>query len=191
MSETASIKEQIESAEKEFEAARLRLLQLRRQIDPVDVSETVFLDVNGQSVPIADLFGDNEELLLIHNMGSGCAYCTLWADGFNGSLPYLASRSAFAVLSKDGPAKMKNFAESRGWTFQMVSGEGSTFAEDLGVASKDMYWPGVSALKRESDGKVVRTSWADFGPGDLYCPAWHLFDLLPNGAADWEPNYNR
>ena len=30
------------------------------------------------------MFGEHDMLLLIHNMGQGCRYCTLWADGFTG-----------------------------------------------------------------------------------------------------------
>ena len=40
---------------------------------------------------LLDLFGDRDTLLAIHNMGQGCRYCTLWADGFNGLLPHLES----------------------------------------------------------------------------------------------------
>ncbi len=38
-----------------------------------------------------EMFGDKKQLLLIHNMGQGCRYCTLWADGFNGFLKHLES----------------------------------------------------------------------------------------------------
>ena len=40
---------------------------------------------------LLELFGKKDKLLVIHNMGQGCRYCTLWADGFNGFLPHLES----------------------------------------------------------------------------------------------------
>jgi hypothetical protein len=30
---------------------------------------------------------------------------------------------------------------------------------------------------------------APFGPGDAFCPTWHVLDLLADGAAGWEPKY--
>ena len=50
--------------------------------------------------------------------------------------------------------------------------------------------PGVSAFHLEADGTVVRTGKACFGPGDEFCSAWHLFDLLPGGAESWQPKYS-
>ena len=36
---------------------------------------------------------------------------------------------------------------------------------------------------------VVRVSDAELGPGDDFCSVWHLFDLLPEGAAGWRPQF--
>jgi hypothetical protein len=48
-------------------------------------------------------------------------------------------------------------------------------------------WPGISAFSLTSSGQIQRTGRAEFGPGDLFCPAWHLFGLLKKGVNDWEP----
>jgi predicted dithiol-disulfide oxidoreductase (DUF899 family) len=37
-----------------------------------------------KKVRLSSLFGKKDELILIDNMGQGCPYCTMWADGFNG-----------------------------------------------------------------------------------------------------------
>ena len=58
----------------------------------------------------ADLFGDKNDLILIHNMGKGCTSCTMWADGFNGVYDHLASRAAFVVSSPNPVAVQKAFA---------------------------------------------------------------------------------
>ena len=42
-----------------------------------------------KKVRLSSLFGEKDELILVHNMGRGCPYCTMWADGFNGVLPHL------------------------------------------------------------------------------------------------------
>ena len=65
---------------------------------------------------LLELFGDHDTLLAIHNMGQGCRYCTLWADGFNGFLPHLESAMSVVLLSRDAPELQRQFANSRGWS---------------------------------------------------------------------------
>ncbi|MGF1456960.1 MAG: DUF899 family protein [Alphaproteobacteria bacterium] len=152
-----------------------------------DVEDYPFTTTDGP-VRLSDLFGGKTDLFLIHNMGKGCTYCTLWADGFNGVYPHLADRARFVVSSPDSPAVQKAFAESRGWRFPMVSQEGTTFAADLGLGGEDenSVYPGVSVFQLK-DGKIRRVSATPFGPGDEFCPVWQFLDLLPEGANGWEP----
>ena len=74
------------------------------------------------------LFGDKDRLLLIHNMGQGCRYCTLWADGFNGFLPHLESVMSVVLVSKDPPDVQRAFANSRGWRFRLASHGGGDYS---------------------------------------------------------------
>ncbi len=121
-------------------------------------------------------------------MGTTCAYCTLWADGFVGLLPHLTRRSAVALLTPDPPEVQRAFAESRGWPFVMASDPTRAVARALGFATEvGSSLPGVSALRRAADGALVRTGRAEFGPGDDFCAVWPLFDLLEGGAGAWAP----
>jgi hypothetical protein len=43
-------------------------------------------------------------------------------------------------------------------------------------------------LRRQNEG-IVRVSDAPFSPGDDFCSVWHFFDLIPEGAAGWQPKY--
>jgi hypothetical protein len=71
----------------------------------------------------------------------------------------------------------------------MVSHSGSTFAADMGYRSKEGGWlPGISVFRRDGN-RILRVSDAGFGPGDDFCALWHIFDLLPGGAGDWQPKY--
>lgn len=137
---------------------------------------------------LSELFGAQDTLIVIHNMGAGCSYCTLWADGLNGVVDHLSSRAAFVVTSPDSPADQQRFAAERGWRFNMVSHAGSSFAEDMGYANGERMHPGVSVFRRLTDG-VVRVADTEFGPGDDFCSVWHLFDLLPEGVNGWQPRY--
>ncbi len=85
-----------------------------------------------KKVRLSSLFGEKDELFLIHNMGQGCPYCTMWAYGFDGVLPHLEDRAAFAVVSPDPPSVQQKFATGRGWRFKMLSGKGTPFSMDLG-----------------------------------------------------------
>ncbi len=175
-------------AYEDFERARSKLVELRRQMPHATVANYTLQDAGG-AVALADLFGAHTDLIVIHNMGARCAYCTMWADGFNGVLPHLENRAAFVVLSPDAPVAQQQFAAQRGWRFRMASSQGTSFRADLGFQHGDELTPGVSIFHRAADGTITHVSRDIFGPGDLYCSAWHLFDLLPGGSGDWEPKF--
>ncbi len=184
-----SVYSEIENLQKEIEAKRQQILELRKKTELEEVKDYALIDWNGNDVLLSSLFDEREELLVIHNMGKRCLYCTLWADGFNGSVLPLNDRMPFVVVSPDTPGVQKEFAESRGWKFKMLSASETTFTKDLGFEPQPkQYWPGASALIRK-DGKIYRTSYDHFGPGDYYCSVWHLFDLFPKGDNEWKPKY--
>jgi predicted dithiol-disulfide oxidoreductase (DUF899 family) len=128
---------------------------------------------------LANLFGDKNELILVHNMGAGCEYCSMWADGFNGVLPHIEERAAFVVANHDSVATQKKVAAKRGWRFKMVSANGSTLFEDLGFADKTGLYPGASTFRRTKAGKIDHVASTTFGPGDRFCSVWSFFDMLP------------
>ena len=101
---------------------------------------------------------------------------------------FVANRVAFVVSSPDAPEVQREFAASRGWKFPMVSHVGTTFAADMGFRGTRGWTPGVSVFQRQG-ARIVRVSAAVFSPGDDFCTVWHLFDLLPDGAAGWSPRF--
>jgi predicted dithiol-disulfide oxidoreductase (DUF899 family) len=174
----------------QISALKQKLSEARRTAEPEPVRDFQLIASSGVPVTLSELFGDKDDLLIVHNMGRGCAYCTMWADGFVSMLPHIQDRTSFVVISPDNPETQLAFAKSRGWPFRMVSAAGTTFIRDLGFADEDgSVMPGVSALHRNPDGSIVRTGRDEFGPGDDYSPPWRFFDLLKNGVGDWEPKY--
>lgn len=170
-------------------AAQQRMRELRAQQPPEDIRDYTLTRADGSPVRLSQLFGQHDDLLVVHNMGRGCAYCTLWADGFVSLLPHIQERTAFVISTPDSPQDQRAFAESRHWPFTLVSTQDSTFTQDMGYHNPtDGYWPGVSAFHRQPDGRIQRVSRDYFGPGDTYCSVWHLFDLLPGGPNGWEPH---
>ncbi len=161
--------------------------QAQKAVEPQPVEDYLFMAMGGP-VRLSSLFGGKTDLFVIHNMGRSCAYCTLWADGFNGVYPHLANRAAFVVSSPDSPEQQQAFAGDRGWRFPMVSHTGTTFADDMGYVREGKFWPGVSAFRLRNGG-IERVSDAELGPGDDFCNVWHFLDLLPEGADGWSPKF--
>ncbi len=185
---------EIESLERElymeqqemFEKQR-RLAELKRGQPRQVVEDHLLAAAGGGTVRLSELFGDKDDLIVIHNMGRGCTYCTLWADGFNGSVDHLENRAAFVVVSPDAPEVQQEFAASRGWRFRMLSNQGSGFTEAMGYGKPGAWQPGVTTFRRREDGAVERVATSPLGPGDPFCATWHLFGLLAGGAGGWEP----
>jgi predicted dithiol-disulfide oxidoreductase (DUF899 family) len=166
--------------------AKMRALQTEREAQAVRDYE---FSTPEETKRLSELFGRQQDLIVIHNMGKSCPYCTLWADGYNGVYEHLANRAAFIVMSPDPPAVQREFAASRGWKFPMVSHAGTSFAEDMGYRAKNGGWmPGISVFRRQN-GRILRLSDAAFDQGDDFCIVWHILDLFPEGKDEWQPKY--
>lgn len=182
---------QIDELEYQLQDIKQKLAELRRQRPHEEVRDYRLLDSEGREASLSSLFGDQSRLILVHNMGRNCSYCTMWADGFTGLLPHLESRAAFVLTSPDQPDAQKQFVQSRGWNFPVYSTAGTSFTADMGFDDeKEGLMPGVSVFTKEADGKIYRVGRAEFGPGDNFCAVWHFFDLLPEGIGGWEPRFS-
>ncbi len=180
----------IESLQKEIWDQNKQLVQLKKQLAAEEVEDYVFSTPEGPK-NLSNLFKDKNELIVIHNMGRKCPYCTMWGDGFNGVLAHLEDRAAFVVISPDDSEVQKEFAKGRDWKFQMVSGKGTKFIKDMGFEFDDgKYMPGVSMFYKDEQGLITRTGKDFFGPGDNYSSPWHLFDLLKFGVNNWHPKFD-
>lgn len=189
----SDLAEEIGKLEQEIWQKRERLAEMKRTLPEEPVNDYSLKNWEGGTEKLSQLFGKHSDLIVIHNMGASCPYCTLWADGFNGMTHHFNNRAAFVVVSPDSPADQKKFAQGRGWTFKMLSGEGSAFIDDMGFRSskngQTQVMPGFSTFHKRPDGKIVRVAKDFFGPNDPYCSVWHIFALLKDGVKDWEPKY--
>lgn len=185
----------LEELEKEITDRHNERRALLQEISAMDIEDYTLLDRDGNEVRFSSLFGEKEELIVIHNMGRSCPYCTLWADGFNGVTEHISDRAAFALTSPNEPGTLKEFAEGRGWRFPIYSVSQSSFASDMGFTSenengKTMYWPGYSVFVKEESGKMRRVAKDFFGPMDPYAGIWHMFANLPAGSDEWYPKFS-
>jgi predicted dithiol-disulfide oxidoreductase (DUF899 family) len=179
--------DEISNIEKQLYELTTRLNELRKTHVEDEVPNYTFSTLEGD-VSLLDLFGDHERLLAIHNMGQGCRYCTLWADGFNGFLPHLESAMSVVLVSKDSPELQRRFANSRNWRFRLASHGGGSYIQEQTVMDGEDNTPGAVVYERQGD-RILRKNSAVFGPGDLYCSMWNLLGLAGLGVADWTPQY--
>lgn len=178
---------EIDKLEQEIMEKKKMLVQLRKSVSEQKVDNYLFTTVENREVTLHELFQNKDELIVIHNMGKSCSYCTMWADGFNGVYEHLIQKAAFVVSSPDEPEVQEDFAASRGWVFPMISTKGTTFKEDFGFQKDGFYYPGVSTFRKDESGNIYHHAKASLGPGDDYNVVWHLFDLLPSGSEDFQP----
>lgn len=177
-----------------LQALRGRIAEIRAEmrtvqaaIEPEPVRDYALRTADGER-PLSSWFAGRRDLIVIHNMGRSCPYCTLWADGFSGVYDHLANRAGFVVTSPDAPVVQHEFAASRGWRFPMASHAGTTFAADMGYRREHGWLPGVSIFQMRGSA-LVRVSDTGFEPHDDFCAVWPLFEMFPEGVGDWTPRF--
>ena len=184
------IKEEIGKLQGEIVKKREQINELRKKVSPEKVENYEFKDPKGKAVKLSEMFGDKDELIVIHNMGKSCPYCTLWADGFNGFYKHFENRAGFALTSSDSPEVLKEFSEGRNWKFKVYSTKENSFKMNLGFYTEtEKNIPGVSTFLKDGTGNIFHYSSDRFGPGDDYCSIWHFFDMLPKGQNSWHPKF--
>ena len=179
----------IAEIEAQIDGLEAQISELRRSTAKETVPDYDLDAADGSRTSLSRLFGDKSELILVHNMGKSCPYCTMWADGFNAVLPHVVERAAFALLSPDAPDAQREFAHARGWSFPVISGQGASINRDLGFEDDEgRAYPGVTTLRKREDGTIERYGAAPFGPGDKFCSVFSFFEMLPPEPADAPDN---
>jgi predicted dithiol-disulfide oxidoreductase (DUF899 family) len=178
---------EITAIEKQIFELTAKLNELQRANSGDEVGKYEFDTLEGKRT-LRDLFGDKELLLVIHNMGQGCRYCTLWADGFNGFVPHLESAMSVVLVSKDSPQQQRRFANSRAWRFRLASHNGGEYIREQTVMEGADNMPGAVVYEKKN-GKIIRKNSCVFGPGDLYCSMWALLGLAGLGGETWTPQF--
>ncbi|MCB1197640.1 MAG: DUF899 family protein [Deltaproteobacteria bacterium] len=183
-----SKQEEIQKLEVEIGELITKLNGLRKENPSQEVANYMFSTTTGE-ISLHDLFGQHDTLMVIHNMGQGCRYCTLWGDGINGFLPHLENTMAVAMVSKDDPVLQRQFANARGWRFTTASHGGKGYIEEQTVSEGSKNMPGVVVYTRKGN-TIYRKNASVFGPGDLYCSLWHLISLAGMGVEEFTPQFH-
>lgn len=188
------IQKQIEAKYHEIAELRKQQIAIAKSEGLREVENYLFMDKDGNEVSLSQLFGDKDELILIHNMGKSCPYCTLWADGLSSSTPHILNRCAFALISPNDWQTMRDFAATRNWMFSCLSAFDTTFIGDMGYSvisedGKTRYIPGYTTFVKK-DARTYRVASDLFGPGDFYSPIWGMLEMLYHSDREWHPKFN-
>jgi predicted dithiol-disulfide oxidoreductase (DUF899 family) len=177
----------IADLERDIARKKRELAELRRTHQREPVHNYLLRDLDGNDRRLRQLFGRHRDLIIVHNTGSQLPYCTMWADGFDGLMPYIRQRSSFVVVSHDDPETQREFAREQDWTFEMLSDPDGDFTEAMGFYKDGRREPGVSTFAISDEGRLERVAHRRFTPRDDFCPVWHFFDLLAGGIGGWRP----
>jgi len=177
----------IKRLEGEIKDATSKLRELRETLPPLKIPDYKFDSLEGQ-IHLSDLFVSGDKLLMVHNMGQGCRYCTLWGDGLNPFVQHIEDALPLVMVSGDSPLVQRQFANSRQWRFRMVSHNRQQYYEEQVKASDYENCPGIVCYEKKGS-ELYRLGHAEFGPGDLYCSLWHVLAMAGYSSANWTPQY--
>lgn len=192
--------------EKAFTKQRDAVSAARRMLPWVKVDKRYEFDTPGGKQSLADLFGTESQLILVHFMfgpdwSEGCPSCSFMADTYDENVAHFAHRDvSFVVCSRTALAKIEAYKSRMGWSFPWVSSLGSDFnfdfnvSFDKGAAERgDITYnyvrstfpaeeaPGVSVFAKDDKGQVFHT-YSTFGRGlDILIGTYNYLDLVPKG----------
>jgi len=205
----------------EYRKARNELLaeeiELRRHIERVAaqrralplggvVPQDYRFEGEAGPVTLSEMFGTHDTLVTYNWMFGPkrerpCPMCTSLLSAYDGEMPDMLQRVAFAVIARSPIEKLTAFAKERGWRYlRLYSSAGNTFNRDYAGEDPDQGdLPALNVFTRS--GGTVRHFWgAEMGawtadPGqdprgapDLM-PLWTVLDLTPEGrGGNWYPS---
>lgn len=183
-----------------------RVAAQRRALPPGGlVPEDYRFEGEAGPVTLSEMFGAHDTLVTYNWMfgpqrARPCPMCTSLLSAYDGEMPDLLQRVAFAVIARSPIEKLVAFGKERGWRhLRLYSSAGNTFNRDY--AGEDPAGDDVPALNvfTRSGGTMRHFYGAEMGPStadpgedprgapDLM-PLWTVLDMTPGGRGrDWYP----
>lgn len=184
-----------------------RVAEQRRALPPGGevTKEYSFVGVDGP-VTFAGLFGDKDTLAVYNYMFGPqrerpCPMCTSLLSSWDGEVPDIEQRIAFAVIARSPIERLLAFKQQRSWHhLPLYSDTSGEFSHDYHAVSPDGGDDANFQIFTRRDG-IIRHFWSgEMGfdsadPGqdprgapDLM-PLWTILDCTPEGRdPDWYPS---
>jgi predicted dithiol-disulfide oxidoreductase (DUF899 family) len=187
----------------------------RRTLPWVKVTKTYRFDTTEGKKTLAELFGDNSQLIIHHfmwrhDLDSGCPSCSLEADHAEGALVHLVNHDVSYVRVSRAPLeKLLAYKQRLGWKAEWVSSLNSDFNFDYHVsftkselASGEIYYnyedsklsasfgmdelPGVSVFYKDERGDLFHTYSSYARGNEEVIGAFIYLDMTPKGRNETE-----
>jgi predicted dithiol-disulfide oxidoreductase (DUF899 family) len=182
-----------------------RVAQLRRALPPGGEvpGDFHFTAEDGSDVSFADLFGDNDTLIVYSYMfgpqrSAPCPMCTSMMSSIDHKIANLRRRVGIAFTARSPIDRLLEAKRAQGWTDLPVFSDGSGDYTRAYVSADDADMPAMNVFTRR-DG-VIRHFWSEEIGGDMADPGqdprsaveldplWSLLDMTPEGRGeDWRP----
>ncbi|MGH8779865.1 DUF899 family protein [Paraburkholderia sp.] len=183
-----------------------RVAAQRRALPPGgEVPEDYLFQGEHGPVKLSQMFGKFDTLISYNWMYGPqrerpCPMCTSMLSAFDGEMPDILQRVAFAVIARGPIERLVAFAQERGWRYlRLYSSGGNTFNRDYAHEKPEGGDnPEFNVFTRS--GNVIRHFWAgEMGPDTADpgedprgapepMPIWTILDMTPEGRApDWYP----
>ena len=182
----------------------------RRALPWVKVEKEYVFDTTEGKKTLADLFGNNSQLIVHHfmwrhDLDQGCVSCSLEADHAEGAIAHLEHHDVSYVRVSRAPLeKLQAYKKRMGWTAKWVSSWESDFNYDFHVsftkeqlAKGKVYYnygmvegfdelPGLSVYAKDEHGQVFHTYSSYARGNEEVIGAFIYLDITPKGRNEVE-----
>lgn len=180
----------------------------RRALPWIKVEKNYVFDTLEGKKTLAELFGDNSQLIIHHfmwrhDLDMGCVSCSLEADHAEGALVYLENHDVSYVRVSRAPlTKLEAYKKRLGWKAKWVSSYANDFNFDYHVsftkddlAKGELYYnyqtikdeyglnelPGLSVFTKDDAGNVFHT-YSSYARGNEEVIGVFIYlDITPKG----------
>jgi predicted dithiol-disulfide oxidoreductase (DUF899 family) len=202
------IKERKQHLKSEKALTRMRDLVAaeRRELPWVKVEKEYVFDTSSGKKTLAELFGNNSQLIVYHfmwrwDLEQGCASCSFLCDHVDGANQHIKHHDvSFVAISRGKLPDLLAYKKRMGWQFDLVSSYGSDFNYDYHVsftedelAKGKIYYNyemtsdgfnelhGISVFYKDDNGDIFHTYSSYARGGDILLGAHNFLDLTPKG----------
>ena len=197
------------AAEAELRAKAEAVAAMRRDLPAGGAPKTDYefeTVPDGSKVRLSQLFADGHDTLLLYSFmyapdGHACPMCTSFLDSLDRAAAQIGRRASLAVIAKNTPQALAEFAASRGWkNLRLLSSGANSYNRDYRAETDDgSQLPMMHVWRKDDTG--IRHFWGSelfmhSDPEwhsqprhmDMLWPLWNVLDLTPEGrGTDWYP----